>query len=64
MNTMVRELWLGRNEVLHQHKDDKAQEIYSMESAQLWQFHKNPTLLPTSDQHYCRNTTLNKLLRS
>ena len=61
---MVRDLWLGRNEILHQHQDDKDQTIYSMESAELQFYHSNPNLVPTSDQHYCRNITLNKLLKS
>ncbi|KAI2509677.1 hypothetical protein MHU86_4797 [Fragilaria crotonensis] len=52
---MVREIWLGRNEVLHQHRDETDQEIYSMESAELRHYHSNPTLIQTSDQHYCRN---------
>ncbi|KAI2511591.1 hypothetical protein MHU86_2845 [Fragilaria crotonensis] len=60
---MVRDLWLGRNEILHQHQDDKDQTIYSMESAELRHYHSNPNLVPTSDQHYCRNITLNKLLK-
>jgi hypothetical protein len=61
---MVREIWLGRNEVLHQHRDETDQEIYSMESAELRHYHSNPTLIQTSDQHYCRNITLTKLLHS
>jgi hypothetical protein len=61
---LVRELWLGRNQVLHQHKDEKDQEIYSMESAELRHYHSNPKLLQSSDQHYCNNMTLNKLLQS
>jgi hypothetical protein len=41
MTLLVRELWLGRNQVLHQHKDKKDQEIYSMESAELRHYHSN-----------------------
>ena len=61
---MVRDLWLGRNEILHQHQDDQDQTIYSMESAERRHYHSNPTLVPNSDQHYCRNITLSKLLKS
>ena len=61
---VVREIWLGRNEVLHQHQDETDQKIYLMESAELCQYHSNPTLIQTSDQHYCRNITLTKLLHS
>ena len=35
-----------------------------MESAKLQHHHSNPKLLHSSDQHYCNNTTLNKLLQS
>jgi tetrahydromethanopterin S-methyltransferase subunit B len=35
MTLLVHQLWLGRNQVLLQHKDEKDQEIYSMESAEL-----------------------------
>jgi hypothetical protein len=35
MTLLVRELWLERNQVLHQHIDEKDQEIISMESAEL-----------------------------
>ena len=61
---MVPDLWLGRNEILHQHQDNQDQTIYSMESAELRHHHSNPTQVPNSDQHYCRNITLNKLLKS
>jgi hypothetical protein len=54
---MIREIWLGRNEVLHQHQDETDQKIYSMEFAELQHYHSNPTLIQTSDQHYCRNIT-------
>jgi hypothetical protein len=64
LTLMVRELWLGRNEVLHNNKDDTDQQVYLMESAEICHYHSNPTLIPTSDQHYCRNTTLNKFLKS
>jgi hypothetical protein len=64
LTLMVRELWLGRNDALHKHKDDADQQIYSLESAEIRLFHSTPTLIPTSDQHYCHNITLNKLLRS
>jgi hypothetical protein len=64
MTLMVCELWLERNEVLHQHKDDKDHEIYSMESAELCHYHSNPNLIQSSHQCYCRNMTLNKLLQS
>jgi hypothetical protein len=64
LTLMIREIWLGRNEILHSHQDEKEQKVYSMESAELRHYHSNPTLIPTSDQHYCRNITLNKLLQS
>ena len=64
MTLMVHELWLGRHEVPYQHKKDKDQEIYSMESAELCHYHSNPNLIQTSEQHYCHNTTVNKLLQS
>ena len=64
MTLLVRQLSLGRNELLHQHKDDKDQEIYSMESAKLCYNHSNPNLLQSLDQDYCNNMTLNKPLLS
>ena len=64
MTLMVRELWIGRNEILHQHEDEADQQVYSLESAEIRHFQTNPTLIPTSDQHYCNNISLNKLLRS
>ena len=62
--TLVTRTWAWKNQVLHQHKDDKDQEIYSMESAELRHYHSNPKLLQSSDQHYHNNMTLNKLLQS
>jgi hypothetical protein len=64
LTLMVRELWLGRNKVLHIYTDKANQTIYSLESAAIRHFHSTPNLIPTSDQHYCQNITLNKLLRS
>ncbi|KAI2512441.1 hypothetical protein MHU86_1894 [Fragilaria crotonensis] len=64
MTLMIRELWLGQNETLHAQKDEQAQTVYSMESAELRHYHSNPSLIPTADQHYCRNITLNRLLQS
>ena len=61
--TFTRSLWLGRNNILHKDQDTVDQTINSMESAELRHYHANPTLLPTSDQHYC-SLPLQRLLRS
>ena len=61
---MVRELSLRRNEILHQHKDDKDKEICTMESAELCHYQPDPNLIQYSDQHYCRNMTLNTRLQA
>ena len=64
MTLIVHESWHGRNEVLHQHKEDKDLEICSMESAELCHYHSNPKLIQSLDQHYCSNMALNILLQS
>ena len=61
--TFTRSIWLGRNDILHKEQDTVDTHIYSMESAELRHYHANPTLLPTSDQHYC-SLPLQRLLRS
>ena len=63
IHEFTRAIWLGRNAALHEHKDTADAIIYTAESAELRHYHADPTLLPTSDRHYC-NISLNKLLQS
>jgi hypothetical protein len=61
--TFTREIWLGRNEVLHRDKEQNDSKVYSVESAELRYFHSNPNLLPSADKHYCQ-ISLQRLLGS
>ena len=64
IHEFTREVWLGRNAALHEHKDTADALIYTAEeSAELRHFHADPTLLPPSDRHYL-TISLNKLLQS
>ena len=54
IHEFTRAIWLGRNAALHKHKDTAEAIIYTAD----------PTLLPTSDRHYCNIVSLNKLLQS
>ena len=59
----TRDIWLGRNDVLHRDKEKTDSTVYSVESAELRYFHSNPNLLPSSDKHYCQ-ISLQRLLGS
>jgi hypothetical protein len=64
LQNFARTIWLGRNEALHQDKETSDTQVYSAESAEIRHYHSNPTLLPASDVHYCKNVTLNRLIQS
>jgi hypothetical protein len=63
LHPTTRELWLSRNRCLHDHSDQVAIDIQSMEAAEIRHFHSQPYLLPIGDQHYCKRS-LNTLLCS
>jgi hypothetical protein len=62
LHAHTRNIWLGRNEILHVDKDTKDAAIYTAESAELRHYHSSPTSPPSSDRHYCQ-VSLNKLLQ-
>ena len=64
LQDFTRDIWLGRNDALHKDKETVDTVVYSAESAEIRHFHSNPKLLPASDAHYCKNITLDRIIRS
>ena len=63
LHKFTREVWIGRNEALHNIKETKDAIKFTAESSEIRHYFENPTLLPAEDRHYCTNN-LEKILRS
>jgi Reverse transcriptase (RNA-dependent DNA polymerase) len=56
-------IWVGRNEVLHAHKQSEISRQQNIVDATFTLYHRDPDLLLHDDQHYC-DISLERLLRS
>jgi hypothetical protein len=58
---LTQEIWLGRNEILHDIGKDQEIKRLSMLDSEITKYHSEPDLVLTDDQFYCE-TSLRRLL--